>query len=992
MNDDFEEEYDDEYDESDFLEDAKQTYDDIKDIKEKYDKYKNRGKEGNSSNPQQEAKNFDNQLRDKNMARSQNPQAAQQAGGEAAKKAGGEAAKEAGKQAATQAGSQAATTAGTTAAASGTAAGGAAAAGGTAAAAGTTAAAGGAAAAGTAAAAGGAVAAQAAIPVAGWIALAIEAAIALLIAAKKALKKHDEKMAESGIDSKGIRKLLKWSPILVPIALFILIIILLTQSETQEKVEFMQEAVKCFEGETVCVDFMNTKVTIVGTGDPIIRATDLELAGFIVNYVIAENRYYGSGGSSFMSDIVEDLNTVAKEGLTDGDTTWEKIEKVFKQLIDESIIGDTIYAWNLFKWIKVEKKVYNNIDWYKAYLETASGCATLTTINTWVKQGLLKQEPNIGFVSTKTRSAIAVDLNPLNSYLATPIDFTIDVDECIQATRPYIPSWIELYATYVATGDYGIVNDIYNYYVSDKYKLEVTLYQLTTVTSTEHKKGKEVTKYEIIYDGKTKEMTKAEYDAAIAAGKQGFFSWLGDKLKDLVEAVAALVDEVIAAIAEFLGFNVKVSTDYVPVVTCGNAFRYMIDQDYNIVTDVTTETKVNADSESRTATNSNIKYTVSSTTSETTTTPVEGEYEYKASSAGLYLQSISTNTYYKVRNSASEAINYYNKTTSGNGRREIYRVNSSGLYAKALDGTYFKVRNSSASIPTIYDYVQKTVETTTETTTETEKTATFKVTTTVQIDHIIKTWTNKLEYVATNITEYEEDNRFMQIFVDMVEENDYNYTIDDVAMAIEIIEAFYGEEYMSTGSSIDYSALPDGEFGWPVPANTVVSALFGYTSWYGSNHGGIDIWAVDNAGTPSASFGLTKKIDIVAAQKGKVVIAFNGGCADGNRVSQSCGGGYGNYVKIQHDNNYATIYGHLSPGTIAVSVGQEVTAGQYLGKMGSSGNSSGTHLHYEIQFDGTRLDPLAFYEVEPYNYKVPYASRNTSAITMANPYKVNFSI
>ena len=652
MNDDFEEEYED-YDESDFIDDAKQTYDDVKDLKEKYDKYKNRGKDGNSSNPQQEAKNFDNQLRDKNMARSQNPQAATQAGGEATKKAGVEAVKESGKQAATQAGSQAATTAGTTAAASGTAAGGAAAAGG------------------TTAAAGGAVAAQAAIPVAGWIALAIEAAIAAIIAARKALKKHDEKMAENGIDSKGIRRLLKWSPILVPIAIIILIIILLTQSETQDKVDFMQEAVNCFEGDNNCVDFKNTRVTIIGTGEPIIRATDLELAYFIVSYVKAENRYYGSGGSSFISDIVEDLNTVAKEGLTDEDTTWDKIEKVFKQLIDDSIIGDTIYAWNLFKWIKLEKKVYNNIDWYKAYLETASSSATLTTIQTWAKQGLLKQEPNIEFVPTKKRSAIAVDLNPFNSYLATPLDFTINVDECIQAARPYIPSWIELYATYVATGDYGITNDIYDYYVSDNYKLEVTLYQLTTVISTQKKKGNEVTRYEVIYDGKTKQMSKAEYESAIADGEQGFFSWLGDKFNDFVNSVVALVDQVISAIEEFLGFNVKVSTDYVPIVTFGNAFNYMIDQDYNIVTDITTETKKNAESKSKTATNSNIKYTVSNTTSETTTTTIEGEYEYKSSSSGLYLQNISTNTYYKVRNSASEKIKYYNKTTVANGRREI---------------------------------------------------------------------------------------------------------------------------------------------------------------------------------------------------------------------------------------------------------------------------------------------------------------------------------
>ncbi|MBQ8043799.1 MAG: hypothetical protein IJ272_06605, partial [Clostridia bacterium] len=411
MNEDFEEGYDDQYDESNFLEDAKDTYDDIKDLKDKYDKYKNKGKEGNSSNPQKEARNFDNQLKDKNIARSQNPQAAQQAGGEAAKKAGGEVAKETGKQVATQTATTATTT-GTASAAGGTAAaagGTAAAAGGTAAAAGGTAAAAG----GTAVAAGGAVAAQAAIPVAGWIALAIEAAIALAIAGMKALKKHDQKMAESGIDSKGIRRLIRLSPILIPFAIIMLIIILLTQSETQEKVEFMQEAVKCFEGDTHCIDFMNTRVTILASGDDIIKATDLELADFVIDYVTAENIYYGSGGSSFMSDIVNDLNVIAKEGIPDERGIWQQIEDKFKQLIEDSIIGDINYAWNLFKWLKLEKRVYNNIDWYTAY--TANRFASITHIAAGV-QTKFSGEPTIIDDDTITRSAVGIDLNPTNAY------------------------------------------------------------------------------------------------------------------------------------------------------------------------------------------------------------------------------------------------------------------------------------------------------------------------------------------------------------------------------------------------------------------------------------------------------------------------------------------------------------------------------------------------------------------------------------------------
>ncbi len=889
MNDDFEEEYDDYDDESDFLEDAKETYDDIKDLKDKYDKYKNKGKESNSSNPQQEARNFDNQLKEKNMARSQNPQAAQQVGNEA------------GKKAATQAGSQVATTGASTGGA--TAAGGAATAGtataaGGAATAGTAAAAGGAATAGTAAAAGGAVAAQAAIPVAGWIALAVEAVIALAIAAKKALKKHDEKMAENGVDSKGLRKLLKASPIILPIAIIILIIIILVQSETQEKVDFLNQAVKCFESDQTCTDFMNTRISITATGNDVINATDLQIANFVVQYVTAENKYYGSNGSSFMSDIVNDLNTVAKEGLVDDSSVFDKIVDWFEELIENSIIGDINYAWNLFKWMKMEKKVFNNIDWYKTYADTLTGYGTLDKITEWAKYTILDDEPKIGFADTETRTPLEFgSLSLTEAYLSKPLD--VDVDFCIEAVRPYIPSWIELYATYVATGDYNLTNDIYDYYVDkDTYKLEVTVYELFTVKKTKKVKSsvEPDTKY-YVNRGKGagyQLSSKEEVDQLKSEGEKSFWSWLGDALANFVEKAEQVLQKVVDEIDRIL-FSVNVSQDYTIIVTEGNAYKYKTNQKYTIYTEKpTVETKEKA--ESRKASN-------------------------------------------------FETIKYTEKVENSDGKEE-----------------------------------------------EKEYTATFKVESTAYIDHIITTWINKLKYVSTDISEYDQDNRYLQIFIDMVEKNDYNYTIDDVANAAEIIESFYGETYMSTGSSIDYSALPEGDFGWPVPSNKIVSALFGYTNWYGSNHGGIDIWAVDNAGNPSASFSLVKKIDIVAAQKGKVVIAYDGGCADGNKVSQSCGGGYGNYVKIQHDNNYVTIYGHLSPGTIAVSVGQEVTAGQYLGKMGSSGNSSGTHLHYEIQFDGNRIDPLVFYDVEPYNYKVPYAQRNNSAITMANPYKVNFSL
>jgi LysM repeat protein len=77
--------------------------------------------------------------------------------------------------------------------------------------------------------------------------------------------------------------------------------------------------------------------------------------------------------------------------------------------------------------------------------------------------------------------------------------------------------------------------------------------------------------------------------------------------------------------------------------------------------------------------------------------------------------------------------------------------------------------------------------------------------------------------------------------------------------------------------------------------------------------------------------------NIMASADGTVIIAKSGGW----------NGGYGSYVVISHDNGTQTLYGHLS--SVLVSAGQVVTQGQVIGKMGSTGDSTGTHLHFEIR-------------------------------------------
>jgi murein DD-endopeptidase MepM/ murein hydrolase activator NlpD len=80
--------------------------------------------------------------------------------------------------------------------------------------------------------------------------------------------------------------------------------------------------------------------------------------------------------------------------------------------------------------------------------------------------------------------------------------------------------------------------------------------------------------------------------------------------------------------------------------------------------------------------------------------------------------------------------------------------------------------------------------------------------------------------------------------------------------------------------------------------------------------------------------------------------------ANGRVVFAGWAGGYGNCVRIAHANNYETLYGHLS--RINVKVGQEVATGEKIGEVGSTGRSTGTHLHYEIRKNGKAINPISY--------------------------------
>ena len=141
----------------------------------------------------------------------------------------------------------------------------------------------------------------------------------------------------------------------------------------------------------------------------------------------------------------------------------------------------------------------------------------------------------------------------------------------------------------------------------------------------------------------------------------------------------------------------------------------------------------------------------------------------------------------------------------------------------------------------------------------------------------------------------------------------------------------------SGGGTSGGSATSLSDLQWPVPSCTLITSRFGYRvapiTGASTYHGGLDIGAGMGA-------------SIVAAGAGDVIYAGDNG-------------GYGKCVMIDHGNGVVTVYAHMS--SIGVSYGQYVTAGQYVGAVGSTGVSTGPHCHFEIRINGVQTDPAAYF-------------------------------
>ena len=156
-----------------------------------------------------------------------------------------------------------------------------------------------------------------------------------------------------------------------------------------------------------------------------------------------------------------------------------------------------------------------------------------------------------------------------------------------------------------------------------------------------------------------------------------------------------------------------------------------------------------------------------------------------------------------------------------------------------------------------------------------------------------------------------------------------------------------------------------------VTAGTVYRtvATYGFSSVISSasprlykSQGGSFIWpAPDNCYRLSRGFSSSHKgIDIISSNGGSCAGSPIVAVADGVVVTVTKHWSWGNYVQVDHGDGVVTGYAHALDGSFKVNVGDYVRAGQQLSSIGTTGNSTGYHLHFEVWIDGERVDPMPY--------------------------------
>ena len=271
---------------------------------------------------------------------------------------------------------------------------------------------------------------------------------------------------------------------------------------------------------------------------------------------------------------------------------------------------------------------------------------------------------------------------------------------------------------------------------------------------------------------------------------------------------------------------------------------------------------------------------------------------------------------------------------------------------KAGDTSYLDVLLSSGSltdflsnyylIEQLNDSDSKLIDTIKETKTQIEESKTQLEESKVQLEDARELQENKK--AALDVSKSEKNQKVAQL---SSEEQDLQKKIEDMQAQDTVIrEAIKKAEAAekaaantNSGNSSSPSSNPGG-YIYPVPAAyaKVTTGMY-YSS--GSYHGAVDFGTSGISGQP-----------VYAVKSGTVLL------------TQALTTSYGNYIIINHHDGTYTLYAHGQAGSICVSPGQTVSQGQQIMKVGSTGNSSGAHLHFEVRVSpggyNNRVNPLSY--------------------------------
>ena len=248
---------------------------------------------------------------------------------------------------------------------------------------------------------------------------------------------------------------------------------------------------------------------------------------------------------------------------------------------------------------------------------------------------------------------------------------------------------------------------------------------------------------------------------------------------------------------------------------------------------------------------------------------------------------------------------------------------------KALEDNYIKARENTEELKTEYEAYRKEVNGKQDALRQDQEKLQAEID---EADELLlglhEDYMNRQAEIAEIQAQEDATNMAISILVAKLE-------AERAAAAAAAVAAGGGGDGGSAGSGA--AAYANGTFIFPVATYSYISSRFGERihpiTGELKNHNGMDIAA--NSGTA-----------VYAADGGKVVLA-------------EWYGGYGNCIMIEHGNGYKTLYGHLS--YIGVKNGQYVNQGDTIGQVGSTGNSTGPHLHFEVYSNGSRIDPEQFY-------------------------------